>query len=52
MRLLVREDEDPDRIEFVAELKNAHDVTGVHLHLKGNSSDGLYGKSLECTLLV
>ena len=45
LRLLVRESA-PEAFEFSVQLFNVSNVTGIHLHLPGNSSSGLYGEQL------
>ncbi|KAK9812452.1 hypothetical protein WJX73_000803 [Symbiochloris irregularis] len=39
-----------DNLGYRAALNNAIDVTGVHLHLQGNSSNGLFGGPLLLAL--
>lgn len=43
-----------DAVEYRATLFNAIDVTGIHLHLQGNSSNGLFGEQplMPATMLL
>ena len=43
---------DDDSIEYEVQLLNAVGVTGIHLHLQGNSSGGLFGTSRVLLSLV
>lgn len=50
LKLEVDNDDEPDTVDFEVGLYNAINVTGIHLHLQGNSSNGLFGGPLFLAL--